>query len=80
MERLSGYYDRPWNWEAIRAHQEYIALLYGTNDPFIPQEEFHHIGTHLAADMLPVIGGEHFGYPGAFPEVLSVILAQWGKG
>jgi predicted alpha/beta hydrolase family esterase len=38
-EKISGYYDDPWNWEAIKANQQWIVQFHSTDDPLIPIEE-----------------------------------------
>jgi predicted alpha/beta hydrolase family esterase len=38
-ERLSGYFNRPWQWEKIRSHQKWIVLFASIDDPWIPIEE-----------------------------------------
>src|SRR6185369_14005533 len=40
MEKQSGYFDTPWNWENIKKNHERLLLVRSDNDPFIPQEEF----------------------------------------
>ena len=39
LERKSGYYARPWEWEAIRKHVGFIDQFGSTNDPYIPWRE-----------------------------------------
>ena len=33
-ERLSGYFDTPWDWEAIESNQKWIIQFAGANDPY----------------------------------------------
>jgi len=35
FERQSGYYDAPWQWDAIRNNQQEIALFHGDDDHII---------------------------------------------
>ncbi len=35
-EAASGYYAAPWQWERIRANQQWIAIYNSTDDPHIP--------------------------------------------
>lgn len=37
LEKQSGYFDKPWQWDLIKENQSNIALFYGDDDPFIPQ-------------------------------------------
>lgn len=78
LEKQSGYFDEPWNWEGIRANQEHIALVYGDDDPFIPQEEFEVIRKHLDPETLKVPGGKHFIELKEFPELLDLVLRTYG--
>jgi len=73
LEKQSGYYTTPWQWDAIKQNQEKIALFYGDNDPFIPQEEFIHISEKLDATTTKMPGAGHFIGETRFPEVLSYI-------
>ena len=73
MEKQSGYYDEPWNWEAIKANQSNIALFYGDDDPYIPQSEFDHIGKMLSADSQIIHQSGHFNNQAQFTELLEYI-------
>ena len=73
LEKQSGYYDTPWQWDKIRANQQHIALFYGDDDPYIPQNEFTTIAAELHPDVHKVAGGEHFMKPTEFPELLAYI-------
>jgi predicted alpha/beta hydrolase family esterase len=73
MEKQSGYYDKPWNWGAIKNSQENIALFYGDDDPYIPQEEFEFIGKELDADIHKIHGAGHFNNQQQFSELLEYI-------
>ena len=39
MEKQSGYFNSPWNWEAIKDNQEWIVQFASSDDPYIPIEE-----------------------------------------
>ncbi|MDN5274445.1 MAG: bbp9 [Candidatus Saccharibacteria bacterium] len=73
LEKQSGYYDNPWNWEAIRSNQSSIALIYGDDDPYIKQAEFEEIAEYLEPAVLKITGGKHFIEQNEFPELLSYI-------
>lgn len=72
-EKQSGYFDDPWNWKAIRSNQKKIALVYGDDDPYIPQSEFAYIAVHLSPDKLKTPGGGHFETRQDMHEVLRYI-------
>ena len=47
-ERESGYYSRPWNWDAIVANVTYFIRQFGsTDDPFIPWDEMEQVSQGL---------------------------------
>jgi len=73
LEKQSGYFDTPWDWPAIRRHQKQIALIYGDNDPYIPQAEFEFIAKQLGPTQMKIAGGEHFMHRQTFPELLAYI-------
>lgn len=71
LEKQSGYYDKPWQWEKIKANQQHIALIWGDNDPYIPQSEFEVIAEHLGPTQIKVPGGKHFIEQHDFPKLLQ---------
>lgn len=73
LEKQSGYYGSPWQWEAIRTNQQHIALIWGDDDPYIPQGEFKHIAKQLTPTSITIAGGKHFIDQDTFPEVLDYI-------
>jgi len=73
MEKQSGYYDKPWNWDAIKNNQEKIALFYGDNDPYIPQTEFKYITDKLNPEVFEVHDAGHFIKYKEFPLLLEYI-------
>lgn len=73
LERQSGYYDAPWQWPTIRSNQQSISLIYGNDDPFIPQTEFEFIAKQLDPQLIEVNGGKHFIERQEFPEMLEYI-------
>lgn len=73
MERQSGYYDRPWQWDKIKSNQDKIALIWGSDDPYIPQSEFEFIAKQLNSAQIRIAGGKHFIDQDKFPELLQYI-------
>lgn len=76
VEKLSGYYDAPWNWDAIRSNQEWVAQFASQDDPVIPIEEGRFIHEQLGTEYFEYPDRLHFGWPKpmpTFPEVLEVI-------
>ena len=76
-EKLSGYYDTPWNWEAIRQNQNWIAQFASTDDPFVPIAEARYIHEHLQCEYQEYIDQGHFGsdekHLYEFPELLDLL-------
>lgn len=73
LEKQSGYYDQPWLWDKIKSNQEKIALFYGDDDPYIPQEEFEFIAEQLRPVGFKIHEGKHFAERESFPELLRYI-------
>lgn len=77
LEKQSGYFDAPWQWQAIKDHQDKIALIYGDDDPYIPQEEFNYIAQKLEPTVFEIPQGRHFIEKTEFPELLSYIVTNY---
>ncbi len=73
LEKQSGYFDSPWNWQKIKENQSRIALVYGDNDEFIPQSEFELVKRELNPETIKIPGGRHFIERTTFPEVVEYI-------
>ncbi|MFA5945386.1 MAG: alpha/beta hydrolase [Patescibacteria group bacterium] len=75
-ERESGYYDRPWDWEAIKKNQRWIVQFASTDDPLIPIAEARHIHEVLGTEYTEFTDRQHFGYPKEqkeFPELVASV-------
>jgi len=59
-ERVSGYYDHRWDWDAIRAHQQFIHLYASPTDPYIPITEPRYIQKQLHAKYYELPKRGHF--------------------
>lgn len=77
LEQQSGYFDKPWQWEKIKANQGQIALVWGDDDPYIPQREFTFIAEQLRPTKLKIHGGGHFTEQQEFPELLDYIVQTY---
>ncbi len=78
-EKLSGYFDTPWNWDAIKKNQKWIIQFAGRNDPWIPIEEAQIVRDNLNTDYYESPDQGHFGgdyYKETFPELLEAIKAR----
>lgn len=80
-EKVSGYFDRPWQWGKIKENQKWIIQFHSTDDPFIPTEEAHFVRDKLNTDYYEFKDREHFGYPTEmreFPELVNKIRKRLG--
>lgn len=71
-EKRSGYFTEPWNWEAIKANQHWIAQFASTNDPYIPVEESRHIHAQLSTEYYEERKRGHF-QDYVLPELVRVV-------
>lgn len=76
-ERLSGYFNRPWNWEAIRGNQRWIAQFSSTDDPYIPIEDARFVRDMLHTEYHEFTNRGHFDESQTeFPELVDVVAQQ----
>lgn len=79
MEKQSGYYEKPWQWEKIKTNQRKSALIWGDDDPYIPQAEFDHIAEQLNPTQIKIKGGKHFIERKEFLELLQYIREMYDR-
>lgn len=76
-ERISGYFDTPWQWDKIKQNQKWIIQFHSTDDPYIPIEEARLIHEKLDTKYQEFTDQGHFGnFDHAkmeFPELLKAI-------
>ncbi len=75
-EKASGYFDKPWNWQAVKEHTPWTLLFASTDDPYIPIDEPRLIKEMLSAEYFEFNERGHFGYDQKttqFPELLEKI-------
>ena len=72
-EKESGYYDKPWNWEAIKSNQKWIVQASSVNDPHIPIEEARYVHEKLGTDYYEFPDKGHFYPMEEFPEIIEAI-------
>lgn len=77
LEKQSGYYDSPWQWGKIKSNQNKIALIWGDDDPYIPQSEFEYLAKQLNPAQLKINGGKHFIEQDTFPELLEYLKQNY---
>ena len=71
-ERMSGYFDDPWDWETIKANQNWVVQFASPSDPFIPIEEPRYIHDQLDTDYRELANKGHF-MDSSFTELIEVI-------
>ena len=71
-EAASGYYNRPWNWESIKANVQNIAQFGSHDDPFIPWEEQKEVAEGLSSNLFEFTDKGHF-MNSRFPELLKFV-------
>lgn len=76
-EKESGYFNRPWDWRAIRFNQKWILQFASIDDPFIPIEEPRFIRKQLQSDYHEYMDKGHFMSP-SFPELLVELEKKLG--
>ncbi len=72
MERMSGYFDEPWDWDAIKSNQNWIIQFASPSDPYIPVDEPRHIRDQLDTEYHELPNRGHF-MDSSFPELVSAI-------
>lgn len=75
-ERLSGYYDEPWQWEKIKKNAQWIIQFASTDDPFIKIEEARFINKKL--DTIYHENGQygHYNAVTEFPELVESVMEK----
>ncbi|MGE0363393.1 MAG: RBBP9/YdeN family alpha/beta hydrolase [Vicinamibacterales bacterium] len=79
FERASGYYEQPWDWAAIRAHQGWVGIFHSTDDPHIPVAEPRFIAARLGASYFELEGRGHFADARPFPELVQFVRRKLGR-
>jgi len=81
-EKASGYFDTPWNWEAIKKNQPWTAIFASEDDPYIPIEEPRFIRDQLNSEYYELKNEGHFGGETnpklEFPELLELLINKLG--
>jgi predicted alpha/beta hydrolase family esterase len=80
-EKISGYYNESWDWNAIKNNQSWIVQFHSTDDPLIPINEARFIHQMLDSDYIEDSDQEHYGYPTSkleFPELTAKLKTKLG--
>jgi serine hydrolase len=76
-EKVSGYFDQPWNWDAIKHNQKWIIQFASSDDPLITIDEARAIHKNLDTEYYEYVDQDHFGrfmHPKReFPELVEAL-------
>ena len=72
-EKASGYFDTPWDWEAIKRNQEWIIEFHSTDDPYISVAEARFVHEKLDSDYHEFTDRGHFFPAETFPELVEAV-------
>ena len=77
-ERLSGYYNHPWEWKKINEHAKWIVQFHSKDDPFIPVAEARFVHEKIGSEYHELDDRGHFmpdhnPMNNTFPEIIDVI-------
>ena len=80
-EKQSGYFDTPWDWQAIKNNQKWVIQFASTDDPYIPINESRYIHDKLGSKYFEFNNQGHFGEDigkTEFPELVSITISKLG--
>jgi uncharacterized protein len=72
-EKQSGYFDKSWNWDAIKKNQKWIIQFGSTDDPHIPIEEMRYLHEKLETEYYEYNDRGHFSDGTTFPELIEAL-------
>lgn len=75
-EKVSRYYDKPWNWKAITSNQKWIVQFASVDDRFIPIAEARFVHKKLGTEYYEFKHQGHFSSwdkKTDFPQIVSII-------
>lgn len=75
-ERLSGYFDDPWDFPAIRKNQQWIIQFASTDDPFFPIDEPRLVSRELKTEYHEFTDRGHF-FQKEFPELVGAVRRKF---
>lgn len=79
-EKLSGYFDAPWNWNKIKNNQNWILQFASLDDPWIPIAESRFVHNQLQTEYQEYHDQGHFGTDcnkTTFPEIIAAIHTKF---
>jgi hypothetical protein len=79
LEAASGYFSRPFDWDAIVKNCGFVVQFAGARDRLVPIEVQRRVGAALGCVYRELPKGDHFFAP-PFGELISEVEAQLAKG
>jgi len=82
QEKKSGYFDHPWNWEAIKRNKCWVIQFASTDDPYVHISESRFIHSKLETEYYEYKNQGHFGGEGKrdkkeFEEIIDVLVKKF---
>ncbi|KAK3845278.1 MAG: retinoblastoma binding protein 9-like protein [Linnemannia gamsii] len=76
-EREAGYFNRPWNWDAISRNVEWITQFASPSDHLVPIDEQRHVASKIAGvDYIELPNRGHFISERVFPELVANVIQK----
>lgn len=72
LEALSGYFNRPWQWDKIKENVGFVVQFGSTDDPFLPWSEQQEVSDGLGAELHKFEDRGHF-MDSSLPELAEVL-------
>ena len=77
VEKQSGYFNKPWDWEKIKANTDWIVQFHSKDDPLVPFEEGEYIHQQLDSEFTVFENKGHLSKSMdgiiEFPEIVEII-------
>lgn len=71
-ERLSGYFDRPWEWDKVKTNTDWIVQFGSEDDEYLSWAEQVEVSVGLKSEFHQFKDRGHF-ISGVFPEMIKVL-------
>ena len=78
LEKGSGYFDDPWQWDSIKTNTKFLVQFASKDDPFLPWPEQQEVAKNLDLDLHSYDDQGHF-QSFTFPELVRVVLDYINK-
>ncbi|KAF9908410.1 putative hydrolase rbbp9 [Linnemannia zychae] len=76
-EREAGYFNRPWDWDAISRNVEWISQFSSPSDHLVPIDEQREVASKIArVDYIELPNRGHFIRDRAFPELVANVIQK----